>query len=238
MDLVEAQSRLKNLQQDTDDTLTDAMNTEDLDSFVQQYGNRFSNNKQLGLAIMNQLTDNGMSLESITEDAVQTVIDTLRQQCNALLDAIRLDHNKNVEAIHQIQDHLNAVDESIQSANLQANQPIDIAGEPYVPTPASADQMQLPPEQMAAPMPEQLPPEQMAAPMPAEQQLPPEQMAAPIPEQLPPEQMAMSAEQQLPPEQQLSDKRMKQIIGKKSNDNKSGYFRPSAGMIEAASRSF
>ena len=210
MDLVEAQSRLKNLQQDTDDTLTDAMNTEDLDSFVQQYGNRFSNNKQLGLAIMNQLTDNGMSLESITEDAVQTVIDTLRQQCNALLDAIRLDHNKNVEAIHQIQDHLNAVDESIQSANLQANQPIDIAGEPYVPTPASADQMQLPPEQMAAP----------------------------IPEQLPPEQMAMSAEQQLPPEQQLSDKRMKQIIGKKSNDNKSGYFRPSAGMIEAASRSF
>lgn len=228
MDLTEAQSRLKDLQRDTDATMMDAATPEGLDNFVQQYGNRFSNNKQLGLAILNQLTDNGMSMEAITEDAVQTVIDTLRQQCNALLDAIRLDHNKNVEAIHQIQDHLNMVDESIQNASMQTDQPIDITGEPYVPEPAAADVM---PEPVAAPMPEQLPPEQMTAPMP--EQLPPEQMAAPMPEQMPAPTPA-----QLPPEQQLSDKRMKQIIGKKSNSKDTGYFRPSAGILEAASRSF
>ena len=188
--------------------------------FFDTYGARFSNNRGLGLAILNELDARGIDTTA-ADEAVQQILDKLRTECNEIINSIKVVQEQAIESAQKVETIANVVDQAA------ANNP-------------AAEQMppeQVPPEQTP---PEQVPPEQMPS-----EQVPPEQVP---PEQVPPEQVP--PEEQMPPEQTVSDERVKHIQGvlsdarakrikaKASVEPKQNCFKPSAGMIEAASRGY
>lgn len=229
MDLLEAQQRLTELEEPA------VMTPEnELAAFISQYGDRFSNNSALGQAILGELTANGMNVNAVTEDAVQTVIDTLRNQCNALLDAIRLDHNKNVEAIHQVQDKLNVIDEQVQGAVPSVAESVDLNGPEYTPV---MDQPEAPVAAQEIPIAEpnmEVPQQEPMGAIMQEGVIPSEGMDYSMLE--PAEE---SVQQELQPQQVVSDVRKKTNLKPCSNKNTTTTnYRVPSYILEIAQRGF
>lgn len=203
--------------------------------FFDTYGARFSNNRGLGLAILNELDARGIDTTA-ADEAVQQILDKLRTECNEIINSIKVVQEQAIESAQKVETIANVVDQAA------ANNP-------------GAEQMppegQVPPEQM--PPEGQVPPEQAPEEQTPSEQVPPEQAPEQAPEeQTPPEQVPpeQAPEEQMPPEQTVSDERVKRVQGilsdarakrikaKASVEQKQNCFKPSAGMIEAASRGY
>lgn len=75
--------------------------------FLDTYGARFSNNRGLGLAILNELDARGIDT-SAADEAVGQILDTLRTECNEIIESIKevqadaIENAQKVEAIQNV----------------------------------------------------------------------------------------------------------------------------------------
>ena len=206
--------------------------------FFDTYGGRFSNNRGLGLAILNELDAQGIDT-SAADEAVQQILDKLRIECNEILELTKEANAAAIQNAQKVEEVANVVAQAVAS-NPDASMPMS--------PPPVVESAEMPPAMEDADEPnfeglDDNPPAEGTEQTepPAEQQVPPEE------QQVPP------AEQQVPPVEQppaedvdVSDIRQKRISSMKSNwgkthckDKKScGGFKPTAGMIEAASKGY
>lgn len=211
--------------------------------FMDSYGNRFSNNNSLGMAILNELDARGIDT-SAADEAVQEILDTLRTDCQNILDLLGNVQEAAIENAKKVEQIANAVGEAVVN-NPEAATPDAM--------PPEVEPAEMPPEMTDA---EELNMEGIGEPegnMPAEQPVeqPTEQLAEQLAEQ-PTEQPANSEKN---PDETLSDARMKRIQkmkarwGKTSTQKKNSstvvsdintknVFKPAAFMINAAQRGF
>lgn len=217
--------------------------------FFDTYGGRFSNNRGLGLAILNELDARGIDTSAANE-AVTEIIDQLRTQCNEIIESIKEVQNTAIENAQKVEAIQNVVSEAVASnPNASMGAQPDMSGMPGVPEDEMISAMN-PADQEQLDLPEDFVPEgeEPAEPPMPEGEAPAEPAEPPVPE-----------EQTLPPEQVESDMRMKRIErmraawGKArgqtkkeaSNDkpkdkpkdtskDKSGYWTPAANLIAAA----
>lgn len=76
-------------------------------NFFDTYGARFSNNRGLGLAILNELDARGIDT-SAADEAVQQILDQLRTECNEIIESIKgvqeaaIENAQKVEAIQNV----------------------------------------------------------------------------------------------------------------------------------------
>ena len=76
-------------------------------NFFDTYGARFSNNRGLGLAILNELDARGIDT-SAADEAVQQILDQLRVECNEIIESIKgvqeaaIENAQKVEAIQNV----------------------------------------------------------------------------------------------------------------------------------------
>ena len=200
MDLEELAARLGNLEAERDANKQKAAE----EAFMNKYGDRISNNKDLGLAILNELNRRGVDT-SAADEAVEQVLNQLRMELVNLLDTIKDNQNQAIN----LQDKLDTAMDAINDVQAASGVTPDVG----------AEQMpEMPQEQMP-----EMPQEQMPE-MPQEQM--PEMSQEQMPE-MPQEQMPA----QLPPGVNLSDVRAKLLkrFGKKNSE---GY-KPSAGVLQA-----
>jgi len=214
--------------------------------FMDSYGGRFSNNHGLGMAILNELDARGIDT-SAADEAVQEILDTLRTDCQSILDLLGNVQEAAIENAKKVEQIANVVGEAV------ANNPEATAPDAM---PPEVEPAEMPPEMMDA---EELNMEGIGEPegsMPAEggeapaEETPAEGGEAPA-EEPPAEQPANPEEN---PEETLSDARTKRIEkmkarwGKTSTQKKSdtvvsdvntkNVFKPAAFMINAAQRGF
>lgn len=200
--------------------------------FFDTYGARFSNNRGLGLAILNELDARGIDTTA-ADEAVQQILDQLRTECNEIINSIKDVQEQAIESAQKVEAIANVVDQAAAS-NPGAEPPMP----PMPPMPPAK-----PPVEGAEPL---TPPAEGGEP-PVEGAEPPvEPPAEPAAE--PP--MPPAKEEFTPPEQTVSDERVKRVQGilsdarakrikaKASVEPKQNCFKPSAGMIEAASRGY
>lgn len=189
-------------------------------AFMDKYGAKVSNNKDLGLAVLNELNRRGVDT-SAADEAVEGILDELRTECTSLLDLIT-----NVQdTVQQQAEKIETVADTIQEQI--ANNP-EASQEPAEPP---IDQG-LPPAE--PPMDQGMPPTEPPAEPPMDQGMPPAEPPAEPPVEPP-------MDQGLPPEQVPSDARIKQIKQAKSclsdyrmKRIKANSYKPSAGILNAA----
>ena len=192
--------------------------------FFDTYGSRFSNNHGLGMAILNELDARGIDT-SAADEAVQQILDQLRMECQEILDMTKDANQAAIDTAQHVEEVANAVSQAI------TNNP---NAEPGDAAPPEVEPAEMPPEMMDAeepnmnvlnepPAEEPAPAEETPAEPPAEEPAPAEETPAEPPAE------------ELPPEQTVSDARMKRIKAKSDNNN---AFKPSAGIIAAASRGY
>lgn len=214
-------------------------------NFLDTYGARFSNNRGIGLAILNELDARGIDT-SAADEAVQEILNTLRVECNEIIEAIKDVQQDAIENAQKVE----AIKEAVSDAVAQ-NPAASIGGEPpaiesgEMPPEASVEAAQegampagMNTENPGEPAPEEPPAE---APAPEE---PSTEEQGPAPE--PPAEAPAPAPEE--PEKVTSDARMKTIHsvianGRSRRRNLSAIktnnsFKPSAGMLEAASRGY
>lgn len=206
--------------------------------FFDTYGSRFSNNRGLGLAILNELDAQGIDT-SAADEAVQLILDKLRIECNEILELTKEANAAAIQNAQKVEEVANVVAQAVAS-NPDASMPMS--------PPPVVESAEMPPAMEDADEPNfegldgNVPPaesEQSAENTEAAEQ---EEQPAQAEQQVPP------AEQQMPPAEDVdvSDARQKRISSMKSNWGKThckdkkgcGGFKPSAGMIEAASRGY
>ncbi|MBO6284447.1 MAG: hypothetical protein J6M63_11010 [Pseudobutyrivibrio sp.] len=183
--------------------------------FFDTYGARFSNNRGLGLAILNELDARGIDT-SAADEAVTQILDQLRTECNEIIESIKdvqqtaIDNAQKVEAI---QDVVSQAAANNPEASIDPN-----GGE--MPT---AEGMEVPPdavvdENMPVNVPEEMPPEGGDVPP---EEMPPEGGEMP-PEggEVPPE----GGEMPMPPEG-----------GEMPPEEGGEMYQPSADMLSAVS---
>ena len=206
--------------------------------FFDTYGSRFSNNRGLGLAILNELDAQGIDT-SAADEAVQQILDKLRIECNEILELTKEANAAAIQNAQKVEEVANVVAQAVAS-NPDASMPMS--------PPPVVESAEMPPAMEDADEPnfegldDNVPPaesEQSAENTEAAEQ---EEQTAQAEQQVPP------AEQQMPPAEDVdvSDVRQKRISSMKSNWGKThckdkkgcGGFKPSAGMIEAASRGY
>ncbi len=208
--------------------------------FFDTYGSRFSNNRGLGLAILNELDAQGIDT-SAADEAVQQILDKLRIECNEILELTKEANAAAIQNAQKVEEVANVVAQAVAS-NPDASMPMS--------PPPVVESAEMPPEMEDADEPNfegldnNVPPAEGEQP-PAENTEAAEQQAQA--EEQPP------AEQQVPPVEQppaedvdVSDIRQKRISSMKSNWGKThckdkkgcGGFKPTAGMIEAASKGY
>lgn len=102
--------------------------------FMDTYGSRFSNNHGLGMAILNELDARGIDT-SAADEAVQQILDTLRTDCQGILDALN-----------------NVQEAAIENAK-KVEQIADVVGEAVAANPDAAASDAIPPEVEPAEMP-------------------------------------------------------------------------------------
>lgn len=216
--------------------------------FMDTYGSRFSNNHGLGMAILNELDARGIDT-SAADEAVQQILDTLRTDCQSILDALNNVQEAAIQNAQKVEQIANVVSEAV-ATNPEAAAPDAM--------PPEVEPAEVPPEMMDA---EELNMEGIGEPegdMPAEQ--PAEQPAeapaeggealAEEPPAEPPAEQPANPEEN--PEQTVSDARTKRLEkmrarwGKTSTQKKKeaqttvsdvntkNVFRPAAFMIRAA----
>ena len=210
--------------------------------FFDTYGGRFSNNRGLGLAILNELDAQGIDT-SAADEAVQQILDKLRIECNEILELTKEANAAAVQNAQKVEEVANVVAQAVAS-NPDASMPMS--------PPPGVESAEMPPEMEDADEPNfegldnNVPPAESEQP-PAENTEATEQDGDGGGGEQPP------AEQQVPPVEQppaedvdVSDIRQKRISSMKSNwgkthckDKKScDGFKPTAGMIEAASKGY
>lgn len=206
--------------------------------FFDTYGGRFSNNRGLGLAILNELDARGIDT-SAADEAVQQILDQLRTECNEILELTKEANEAAIQTAQKVEDVANVVSQAVAS-NPDASMPMTPPPgvEPAEVPPAIED---INPDGEFNP--DNVPPAEGAEGAegaevpPAEEQPPVEEQATEgnVPTEVPPAE-----------DTEVSDIRQKRISRMKSNWGKTHTqkkmearsFKPSAGMIEAASKGY
>lgn len=203
--------------------------------FFDTYGGRFSNNRGLGLAILNELDARGIDT-SAADEAVQQILDQLRTECNEILELTKEANEAAIQTAQKVEDVANVVSQAVAS-NPDASMPMT--------PPPAVEPAEMPPAMEDADEPnfegldDNTPAEgtEGTEVPPAEEQPPVEEQAAEgnVPAEVPPAE-----------DTEVSDIRQKRISRMKSNWGKThtqkkmeaGSFKPTAGMIEAASKGY
>ena len=173
--------------------------------FMDTYGSRFSNNHGLGMAILNELDARGIDT-SAADEAVQQILDTLRTDCQSILDMLNNVQEAAIQNAQKVETIANAVSGAV-AANPDAATPGA--------TPPEVEPAEVPPvlENMdpnslaAGPTEEEL--AAMDADEGGEEQPAADAGTEPPAESAPAEQPP--TEEQLPPDQTVSDARTKRI---------------------------
>lgn len=201
--------------------------------FMDTYGSRFSNNNGLGMAILNELDARGIDT-SAADEAVQEILDTLRTDCQSILDLLGNVQEAAIENAKKVEQIANVVGEAVASnPNAAASDAMPPEVEPAEMPPEMIDAEELNMEGIGEPegnMPAETPteePVEQPAEQPAEQPVNPEEN----------------------PEETVSDARMKRISKMKarwgknndtvvSDERLKNVFKPSAGILAAAQRGY
>lgn len=209
--------------------------------FFDTYGERFSNNRGLGLAILNELDARGIDT-SAADEAVGQILDQLRMECNEIISSIKDVQQTAVENAQKVEEIANVVAQAAaQNPNTDATPTMGAGVEPAEMPPA-LDAMDPNAEfdpSMVGGAGEEASAEQEKPEEPEQSSAEPEQPA----EQEKPE------EPEQPPAETLSDSRTKRIAKMKASwgktktqkdkeKNGTAGFKPTSGMIEAAQRGF
>ena len=182
--------------------------------FFDTYGGRFSNNRGLGLAILNELDARGIDT-SAADEAVQQILDQLRTECNEILELTKEANEAAIQNAQKVEEVANVVAQAVAS-NPDASMPMT--------PPPGVEPAEMPPVMEDADEPNF---EGLDSDVPAEGDVPPEGDG--------------------PGEgDEVSDIRKKRVERMKSNWGKTrtqkkkgcGGFKPTAGMIEAASKGY
>lgn len=185
-----------------------------LESIMAQYGDMFSGDQDIGLAILNELAARGNGAAAVgANKAVQEYLDQLRMEALALADKIKVTTAQAAEAVNNMVDQVKEVQDSVAAATggqpvgdgvMDAPIPIDVAAPPPVePLPGPSD---APPPIADVPAGGGSEPPGAAPPAPAGSEPPP-------------------AEAPLPPQPVASDSRVKMKL--KPRTVSSGYRAPS-----------
>ena len=156
--------------------------------FMDKYGNMFSNNRDIGIAILNQLDKQGVDTSAAGE-AIQSIIQDVLMECAALFNIFKNALQQQGELLDKVSSIAQAVDTALlpQGADIQS-----MLAQPMSGMPPEG----MPPEGMP---PEGMPPEGAGNTPPPP---PPEGAGSPPPPPPPPP----------PPEGVPSDRRVKSII--------------------------
>ena len=188
--------------------------------FFDTYGGRFSNNRGLGLAILNELDARGIDT-SAADEAVQQILDQLRTECNEILELTKEANEAAIQNAQKVEEVANVVAQAVAS-NPDASMPMT--------PPPTVEHAEMPPAIDAMDPDGEFNPDDVPPADGTEQTEPPAEQPA--------EQPADDTE--------VSDIRKKRISRMKSNWGKTHTqkkmeaksFKPSAGMIEAASKGY
>lgn len=203
--------------------------------FFDTYGGRFSNNRGLGLAILNELDARGIDT-SAADEAVQQILDQLRTECNEILELTKEANEAAIQTAQKVEDVANVVSQAVAS-NPDASMPMT--------PPPTVEPAEVPPAMEDADEPNF---EGLDDNTPAEgaegADVPPAEEQPPVEEQT----TEGNTPAEVPPAEdtEVSDIRQKRISRMKSNWGKTHTqkkmearsFKPSAGMIEAASKGY
>lgn len=206
--------------------------------FFDTYGGRFSNNRGLGLAILNELDARGIDT-SAADEAVQQILNQLRTECNEILELTKEANEAAIQNAQKVEEVANVVAQAVAS-NPDASMPMT--------PPPTVESAEMPPAIDAMDPdgefnPDDVPPAEGTEG--TEQTEPPAEGAEGTEQTEPP---AEGTEQTEPPadDTEVSDIRKKRVERMKSNWGKTrtqkkkgcGGFKPTAGMIEAASKGY
>ena len=194
--------------------------------FFDTYGGRFSNNRGLGLAILNELDARGIDT-SAADEAVQQILDQLRTECNEILELTKEANEAAIQNAQKVEEVANVVAQAVAS-NPDASMPMS--------PPPTVESAEMPPAIDAMDPDGEFNPDDVPPADGTEQTEPP----------------ADGTEQAEPPAEppaddtEVSDIRKKRVERMKSNWGKTraqkkkgcGGFKPTAGMIEAASKGY
>ena len=193
--------------------------------FFDTYGGRFSNNRGLGLAILNELDARGIDT-SAADEAVQQILDQLRTECNEILELTKEANEAAIQNAQKVEEVANVVAQAVAS-NPDASMPMT--------PPPTVESAEMPPAIDAMDPDGEFNPDDVPPADGTEQTEPPAEGTE-------------GTEQTEPPadDTEVSDIRKKRVERMKSNWGKTraqkkkgcGGFKPTAGMIEAASKGY
>ena len=200
--------------------------------FFDTYGGRFSNNRGLGLAILNELDARGIDT-SAADEAVQQILDQLRTECNEILELTKEANEAAIQTAQKVEDVANVVSQAVASnpdTSMSMTPPPTV--EPAEVPPAIED---INPDGEFDP--DDVPPAEGTEGTEGTEVPPAEEQATEgnVPTEVPPVE-----------DTEVSDIRQKRISRMKSNWGKThtqkkmeaSSFKPTAGMIEAASKGY
>ena len=206
--------------------------------FFDTYGGRFSNNRGLGLAILNELDARGIDT-SAADEAVQQILDQLRTECNEILELTKEANEAAIQNAQKVEEVANVVAQAVAS-NPDASMPMT--------PPPVVESAEIPPAIDAMDPDGEFNPDDVPPAEGAEQTEPPAENTEGAEQTEPPAEGAEGTEQTEPPadDTEVSDIRKKRVERMKSNWGKTrtqkkkgcGGFKPTAGMIEAASKGY
>ena len=206
--------------------------------FFDTYGGRFSNNRGLGLAILNELDARGIDT-SAADEAVQQILDQLRTECNEILELTKEANEAAIQNAQKVEEVANVVAQAVAS-NPDASMPMS--------PPPTVESAEMPPAIDAMDPDGEFNPDDVPPAEGTEQTEPPADGTEGTEQTEPPADGTEGTEQTEPPadDTEVSDIRKKRVERMKSNWGKTrtqkkkgcGGFKPTAGMIEAASKGY
>ena len=206
--------------------------------FFDTYGGRFSNNRGLGLAILNELDARGIDT-SAADEAVQQILDQLRTECNEILELTKEANEAAIQNAQKVEEVANVVAQAVAS-NPDASMPMT--------PPPVVESAEVPPAIDAMDPDGEFNPDDVPSAEGTEQTEPPAEGTEGTEQTEPPAEGTEGTEQTEPPadDTEVSDIRKKRVERMKSNWGKTrtqkkkgcGGFKPTAGMIEAASKGY
>ena len=206
--------------------------------FFDTYGGRFSNNRGLGLAILNELDARGIDT-SAADEAVQQILDQLRTECNEILELTKEANEAAIQNAQKVEEVANVVAQAVAS-NPDASMPMS--------PPPTVESAEMPPAIDAMDPDGEFNPDDVPPAEGTEQTEPPADDTEGTEQTEPPAEGTEGTEQTEPPadDTEVSDIRKKRVERMKSNWGKTrtqkkkgcGGFKPTAGMIEAASKGY
>ena len=206
--------------------------------FFDTYGGRFSNNRGLGLAILNELDARGIDTAA-ADEAVQQILDQLRTECNEILELTKEANEAAIQNAQKVEEVANVVAQAVAS-NPDASMPMT--------PPPVVESAEMPPAIDAMDPDGEFNPDDVPPAEGTEQTEPPAENTEGTEQTEPPAEGTEGTEQTEPPadDTEVSDIRKKRVERMKSNWGKTrtqkkkgcSGFKPTAGMIEAASKGY